>query len=204
MLTFITFILGVTASFAAWLIVAAALRPRLDWQDDLSPFGGGDTPWFYAGLRNRRPWTAVDVHVFVRLRVRGLYKGYPRLWATFDLPLDDPYIPVLPGTLRSKRAKASRLKTIVTGGARQRFRVLTYRVELPERLRRMLPAPTADLDLAQVLTLGTQAELYFIAIASDGLSGTRGAFISRRFTKDDLPEDAPSASTLEEPIDGST
>jgi hypothetical protein len=189
----VTFALGVAASFAAWLVVAAVLRPRLDWQHDLRAFAGGDTPWYYAYLRNRRPWKAVDVNVFVRLRVRGLYEGHEDRWATFDLPVDDPHVPVLPGTLQSGRANTSRLTTVLHGGARQGFRVLTYRVELPERLRRMLPAPVLDLELAELLSLGSSAELYFVAIAADGLSGTRGAFTSRRYTKADLRIDEPTA-----------
>lgn len=182
----IGFALGVVASLLAWLIVAALLRPRLTWESDLRAISHSGAPWFYVYLRNRRPWQAFDVKVEARLRVRGLYEDHPERWATFDLPLDDPHIPVLRGTLTSQRANASRLRIIFTGGTRQGFRVLSHPSELPDRLRCELPESGRPCSLIDLLSLTEQSEIYFVATATDGFSGTRGVFISTRFCREHL------------------
>jgi hypothetical protein len=178
------FVLGVVASFIAWLVVAALLRPRLSWEPTLRAIGSNDAPWFYVYLRNRRPWHAFDINVEARLRVRGLYKDRPARWATFDLPLDDPHIPVIRGTLRSHRTNVSRLRTIFTGGARQGFRVLCHPSALPDRLRHELSDDSCS--LTDLLALGQEAELYFVVTATDGFSGTRGVSVSNHFQRSDL------------------
>lgn len=197
---------GVASSFVAWLIVVVLLRPRLTWERNpmrQSTYDG--QVWNHAYLRNRRPWRAMDVHVVCRLRVKGLYQNYPQKWATYELPLDDDYVPVLPGTLSSRRRNAGRVKTVFTGGARQGFRISVD--QLPQRLlddvghrtaERLRTGSTTCYDLVQ---LGQYAELSFIAMATDGFSGTRMAFPSPQWNRMSIgPERAalhPESVTME-------
>jgi hypothetical protein len=182
------FSLGVLAGLIAWLIVVAILRPHLTFEDKLRTFDSGtpDGEWQYVSLRNRQPWSAIDVAVSARLRVRGLYSASTDRWATFELPLDDEHVPYLPGTLRSNRKNASRIKTIVTGATRQSFRV--YLPAIPERLRAFIAPDIApeQLTIHDLLNLGAAAEIYFVAFATDGFSGTRAVFKSPAFRIADL------------------
>lgn len=182
---------GIGASFVAWLIVVVILRPRITWlRYPVRWEAYNGRVWDYAYLRNRQLWRAVDIRVVCRLRVKGLYPDYPDRWATYELELDDDYIPVLFGTLRSVRKNVGRWETIRTGGVRQGFRVRTDR--LPQRLLDDI-GPDEARKLTEVrnvyyelVRLGSYAEMYFVALASDGFSGTRSAFESPRWTSRDM------------------
>jgi hypothetical protein len=184
------FLLGLLTALIGWFLVAVALRPRLSWQPELRRFDASDDAvWHYAYIRNRMPWQAVDVNVMGRLRVKGAYDRHPERWATFDLVVDDPVVPILRGTIKSRITGANRLRIILTGSARQGFRILMD--ELPPRLQELLRnSEDARPDLERLLSLGHQSQLYFVAFATDGISGTRSAYESKRYTLASLPRAA--------------
>lgn len=190
------FVLGLLTALVGWFLVTVALRPRLTWQADLRRFQADPQRlWHYAYIRNRMPWKAVDVYVLGRLRVQGTYSHHPGRWATFDLAVDDPIVPILKGTLRSTRTGISRATVLRTGSARQGFRILME--ELPDRLTELLPETNEyQSDLERLLSLGNKSELYFVAFVTDGISGTRTAYESRHYTLSSLP--APSKSDSQE------
>ena len=181
-----SFLLGIAVSFVGWLMAAMVLRPRLTQPTLCRDLGDGH----YLELRNRQLWQAVDICVMARLRVQGVQESRSRRWQTFNLPIDDPLVPILRGTLTSKREDTSRFRTILEGGARQRFEVaMDY---LPDDIQQKLHSSRAHESggrshLESLLTLGTRSELYFVVFVSDGLSGTRTCFESLHYTREGIP-----------------
>ena len=160
----LSFVLGVAASFIAWLVVVLLLRPKLSWDPGLRRFQAGSEVWYYADLRNRRMRKVIGVTVTARLRVKGLYDGHSDRWATFDVPLDDAHVPLLKGTWKSSRSNMTRFGIIRNGSARQGFRLMAS--ELTTSLRARIPGLSSFVfssgtdDLGQLLALGERAELY--------------------------------------------
>lgn len=184
------FFAGVAASIIAWLIVTHGLRPKIRWSQTLTrrdyldgrdPAVGYRTSFWNARLLR----SAVDLHVYGRLRIKGLVGGG---WAVLDIPTSSSTIPVVRGQLRDRSGWRG-LRDVLFRGSRRNSVVQLRFDEIAPYSLRWLPKDLAarcldrKIELEELLSLGERAEIRFIIACNDGWSGTRAVFQSRVFTE---------------------
>jgi len=98
-------LLGVVASFVAWLVLTKVLRPRLDLDEQIEHVVREDGEDYYrVGYACPRFRRVEDVHVTVRL-FRERSRVGAKAWVAAEVPVDESFRPVLGHTSLRKRLR---------------------------------------------------------------------------------------------------
>lgn len=163
-------LLGVIASLIGWLILTKALRPRISFGDSIEHVIRKDSSEYYRlAYKNPRIRRVEDVNVSARLFRRvSVGPDGRRAWESSDIPLDEPFRPVL-----GRLPLATRIRRHI-GGQRRLIQHVTLQVERLEGSRFLANLPD---DCPPIVHLHdflqkTDATIEFTIRAADGYSGT--------------------------------
>jgi hypothetical protein len=177
------FLLGLLASVLVWVVTTHGFKPRLRFSQGISRRRAADEPggvayrikYENAGLR-----AVLDVHFFVRFRVKGIDSRRPRTSEVTHLPVSfGGRVPVL----LSRRAGRRHLLRVKTDHSSE-FSRPVYGPDINAL------ATARQLTLEHLLELNSTATVQVIAMGYDSFSGARAVFSSPEYTARDI-YDAP-------------
>jgi hypothetical protein len=162
-------LLGVVASLVGWLLLAKALRPRIILGDTIDRVIRKDSSEYYRlTYKNPRIRRVEDVHISARIfrRVSTGPDGR-RVWESSDIPLDEPFRPVL-----GRLSLTTRILRYIRG-QRRLIQHVTLQLERIEGSRFLANLPE---DCPSIIHLNeflqkTDATIELAVRASDGYSG---------------------------------
>jgi len=167
-------ILGVITSIIGWFILFRMLVPKFKFSNKINKilYSSGENPVYRIKFKNVGQRNAIDIEVFVRLRVRNLSQT-PRFkltWTIITLHTNTNHIPHL--SKNNNRILILHLKET------QELHVLKFKNALQGK----------EINLENLLSLGDKAELVVWALAYDEFSGARKAFVSKHYKISDIME----------------
>jgi hypothetical protein len=180
---FLNVLLGVIASLIGWLLLTKALRPRIILGDNIERVIRQDSSEYYRlTYKNPRIRRVEDVHVTARIFYEAAARpGARRTWVTSNVPVDEPFRPVL-GILPLTSRIARRLHR--RRGLLQR---VTLQLEKVEGVKFFASLPEGCPPITQLdgFLAGTDGTIEFAVRAADGYSGTYRT-VARRYKKEDV------------------
>ena len=173
---------GVVASALAWWIVFHGFRPKLEWTDAIEAVPRAELPLAVehaVAFRNVGRRAAVDVHTHARLRIKGLIPDRPSRWVVIEIPTNNL---VIPRVDPFRKAKRKHILVLLPSGARD-----ADLRRLPDQVGDRVRDGTVG--LAELMSLGSDADVTLSAICSDEFSGARHPYLSQRLTLDNIASD---------------
>ena len=92
----IGFIFGTIASMLAWYILFHQIVPKIDFFPNIYKQATNENPSgfrYLVRLRNTGRRDIIDVELFAKLRIKGIYKERRNAWKAIYIPIDDERIP---------------------------------------------------------------------------------------------------------------
>lgn len=168
---------GILASFIAWMIVFRWIVPSICFSELISKVPPAvyareiNTPRYRIKFMNTGRRGIVDVEVMTRLRVRCLSGNqvFANTWSMVTLRTD---------TMREPRIPPGASRTVVLD--------LEGTPELKSSLFLSAIAGRDPLLLETLLSLGTDAEIAVWVFGYDDFSGSRKAFVSKKYRLEDI------------------
>ena len=173
--------LGIIASLIAWWILFHRLSPQLRFSDNISKITANDEPNGHAyrvKFENSGRRNIIDLTITARLRIWGLGRMNPQNIETTCLPLslEGEYPSIRP----KRKTGESHLVRIRLTGKGHEFEREVYPKVIREK------AKNGSLALEDVLSIGDCATIQVTALGSDSFSGSRKAFFSTEYTKENI------------------
>ncbi len=167
-------ILGVITSIVGWFILFRMLVPKFKFSSKINKilYSSGENAVYRIKFKNVGQRNAIDIEVFVRLRVRNLSQtpGFKLTWTIITLHTNTNHIPHL--SKNNNRILILHLKET------QELHALKFKNALQGK----------EINLENLLSLGDKAELVVWALAYDEFSGARKAFVSKHYKISDIME----------------
>lgn len=182
-------VIGLVTSFFSWWVLVHGLAPSLEFSEKLTKRDirysvENKSGYIYQfKLYNSGKRKAVDVEVFAKLKVTGLYSEKEISHYVFDIPLtsDGNYSYRIPSITNRRKGKSNLHFLWLYIDSATEFETLAL---LPENIR--TKAKQNTLLLEDILSLGTKAELYLQAFGYDEFSGARRHFVSEPYTIENI------------------
>ncbi|MBM3237029.1 hypothetical protein FJZ31_12125 [Candidatus Poribacteria bacterium] len=172
------FILGIIASFFAWLIVSRFIIPSLIFFPNIYKEISDENPSGYRYLirfKNKGSRNIIDLELIAKLRIKGLYEHKKSAWKAIYIPIDDNRIPTIGIQKKYKRTVVQLCISKITDEAK---------ASLPENLQ--IKVETGKITLEELLNLGVETNLQLFIFGYDSFSGSRKLFESKLFTVNDI------------------
>jgi len=162
--------LGVIAGIVSWLLLTKLLRPRLQLHNSIERVRRDGEPDIYrVRYNNPRLRRVEDVHVTIRLFRQRPTGTSRRAWLAIEIPLDEPFRPVLGRESLPKRTiRVLRRRRRLT----QRPRLCLEEVRGDSQFFVNLPAACPSIMDLQEFMVATRGTIEMSIRASDGFSGT--------------------------------
>lgn len=184
------FLLGTVSSIVAWATVYHGFSPRLKFSSKISKQAAEDEPggWAYrVKFENAGRRAIVDLSVKAKLEIQGLNSKHPNNREVTYLPVSfDGQIQYVEPSKRKGRRCLIRIR--VSKG--DEFMRSIYPTELRSK------AENNTLTLEDLLSTGSAATVQLIGLGFDSFSGTRKAFFSPVYTREDLVQRAFEPGSL--------
>jgi hypothetical protein len=169
----ISFLLGVLASVAAWIVTTKVIVPKIEFSEEICNLEDEyqDIPIPRFALINIGRRRIFDISIYFRVKITGLEKNRSDAIEAFNIPV---------GTQVSHIARLipkKRLIMEINANDCVKFGQNIFPQEIRYKYERKV------LTLEDVLSLGTKANAQIIAYGYDEFSGARKYFESKVYTK---------------------
>jgi hypothetical protein len=210
----IQFILGIGASFLAWLAVTGLMRPQFVWETIIragAPLAATTIvgPKRYrVKLGNYRHRAAINVSVTGRIWWKGLNPDYPDSWAAADIPMTQHTVPLFSAAKWGKSVQTDLFpKKLTREFTKPRRKIYVCRLtQLNVDHLPRFPSDIADsirngdATMERLLSVGLDSYIRFHCIATDGFSGVTSLFSSKKLRSEHIHpdiEDQPDRESIE-------
>lgn len=176
----IGFISGIITNLISWFILFHCITPEINFSPSISKLKTKKTPSnrsrykYRVKIENSRKRKIIDVEIMARLRFKGLGDFPKTNYKIVYIPLHpNQNIYKIPQLLKSEPGRARRHVLILHVNNVDEFRTnILYPKEFREKAKK------AELQLEDLLNLGTKANIQMVAFGYDNFSGTRKVFHS--------------------------
>ena len=175
----IGFVLGIIASILAWYILFHKIIPKVDFFEKIYKDRTDENPSGYRYLirfQNNGHRDIIDIELFAKLRIKGIYEHRRNAWKAIYIPIDDNRIPKINSQKRNHKRIAIQICPTEINHIAKR--------SIPDELKRKLDDETILLE--ELMEIGEKSELQIFGFGYDSFSGSRKVFESKKFVRDDI------------------
>jgi hypothetical protein len=179
--TIIGFILGIIASFLVWYLVYHIIVPKIEFFPNIYKQRSNENHSgfrYVAKIKNVGKRDIIDVEIFIKLRIKGLYHKQS-LWKGIYIPVDDERIP----KIKSQKDDTKRTAVQMCLSKIKAISTKSFPDEVKEKLN------NETLLLEDLLRLGNERELQIFVFGYDPYSGSRKMFESKVYGMNDIEEE---------------